>query len=69
MKRDQAHADLSHKSHKNLLQAHLSCLVKKVNKIHYHEKHVTAHKAATLTMKMQKSATGKHGMGIHSVVF
>ncbi len=59
MKRDQARADLSRKARKNLSQAHLSRLVKKVNKVHYRAKHVAAHKTATLAIKTPESANAK----------
>ena len=57
MKCNQARADLSCKPCKNLLQAHLSHLVK------------AQHKAATLAVKMPESAKEKHGMGIRLAVF
>ncbi len=43
MKRNQARADLSRKARKNLFQAHLSRLVKKVNKVHYRVRSLLLH--------------------------
>ena len=67
MKPDAARHPMTRRPRKNLLQAHLSCLVKKMDKRYYSDRYKNAFKAATLAANIPDSDKGEHGTGVDSI--
>ena len=67
MKPDAARHPMTRRPRKNLPQAHLSCLVKKMDKTYYSDRYKNAFKAATLAANIPDSDKGEHDTGIDSI--
>ena len=67
MKPNAACHSMTRWSRKNLPQAHLSCLVKKMDKRYYSDRYKNAFKAATLAANIPDSDKGEHGTGVDSI--
>ena len=52
---------------KNLPQAHVSHLVKKMDKTYYQDCNKAAFKAATVAANIPESEKGKHGTGVDAI--
>ncbi len=67
MKPDATRHSMTRRPRKNLLQAHLSRLMKKMDKTYYSDLYNNAFKAATLAVNIPDSDKGKHGTGVDSM--
>ena len=62
-----ARHSMTRRPRKNLPQAHLSRLVKKMDKTYYSDRYKNAFKAATLAENIPDSKKGKHGTGVDAI--
>ena len=67
MKPDATRHSMTRRPRKNLPQAHLSRLMKKMDKTYYSDRYKNAFKAASLAVNIPDSEKGKHGIGIDSI--
>ena len=62
-----ARHSMTRRARKNLPQAHLSRLVKKMDKTYYQDRYKAAFKAATVAGNIPESEKGKHGTGVDAI--
>ena len=67
MKHKVARHSMTRRPRKNFPQAHLSCLVKKMDNTYYSDRYKNAFKAATLAANIPDSKKGKRGTGVDSI--
>jgi hypothetical protein len=62
-----ARHSMTRRARKNLPHAHLSRLVKKMDKSYYQDRYKAAFKAATVAGNIPESEKGKHGTGVDAI--
>jgi hypothetical protein len=62
-----ARHSMTRRARKNLRQAHLSRLVKKMDKTYYQDRYKAAFKAATVAANIPESEKGKRGTGVDAI--
>ena len=67
MKPDIVRQSLTRRAHKNLPQAHLFCLMKKMDKNYYYSCYKAAFKATTLAANTPEWKKGKHSTRVYSI--